>query len=391
MREACPQDVQRVLAKRDIRLIGIDEQQIVNDSVAKCRDYISALQGCGFRSIRSVDIELMLLQLSVMLTSGLALQPALSELSEHCPNGRMRHLCRKLNEAIEQGISFATALSDSKAFPPMVVQLAEIGESSGELALTLRRASEAMERRRQSKGALLSALAYPCLVAVSATCVAIYLIGWAIPKLAKFLDAMGRKLPAMTQSLLDVSTWINHYSTTLAVLVVAVFAAIGLCYRWPPGRYRIDQFLLQIPLLGSLLRMAETQQLAASLALLLRSGVFLQDALITAAALQHNQYLQSGLNQTRKQIARGGGFASSLHDKGFGALLASMIAVGEKTGDLPSTLEHVGEFYEGQVETQRKRIEKLIEPAIIVVVGGLVGYVYAAFFMALMSAGGNFN
>ncbi|MEO9595609.1 type II secretion system F family protein [Rhodopirellula bahusiensis] len=386
-----PLDVQRALAERDCRLVGIELCQEITTPVSQWRDWIRAFQANGFRSIRSVDIELMLLQLSVMLNSGLALQPSLRELSVHCPKRKMQKLCGQWADAIEEGDSFATALAASAAVPPMVIQLAEIGESSGELSLTLRRASDAMEKRRLTKGTLLATLAYPVLVAVAALSVAVYLIGWAIPKLATFLDAMGRKLPAMTQSLLDLSTWINAYGTTIAVFVVAVMAAVALCYRWQPGRYRIDHFFLHVPLFGNLLKMAETQQLAASLSLLIRSGVFLQDALLTAAALQQNQYLKTGLERTRHHISMGHGLAPSLHDKGFCALLSSMVAVGEKTGDLPTTLEHVGEFYEGQVETQRKRIEKLIEPMIIVVVGGIVGYVYVAFFMALMSAGGNFK
>lgn len=388
IRGISPSQVQRALAERECRLVGIEE---VRDDASPASHWISSIGSTGIRSIRSVDIELMLQQLSVMLSSGLALAPSLRELSTHCPKRKMQRLCVELAESIEHGISFADAIDETHQFPAVVAQLVRVGEQAGELTPTLRRAAEFVEKRRRAKGNLLSALAYPVLVAVAAGSVAVYLVGWAIPKLATFLDAMGRQLPAMTQSLLDLSTTVRTHGPTSTAIFVVAMIALALAYRWPPGRYRIDQCLLRIPLVGHLLTMAATEQLSSSLSLLLQNGVLLQDALDTAATLQRNRYLAGETTRARDQISVGRDLASTLRGRGFGPLLSSMIAVGEKTGDLQPTLDHVSNFYAGRVETQLKRIEKLIEPAIIVVVGGIVGYVYIAFFMALMSAGGNFQ
>lgn len=344
-----------------------------------------------FRPRWSSHLELMLRQLAVMLESGLELSPSLRELSQHCPRRRQQQICSELADAVEQGNAFATAVADTRSFPLVVAQLARIGEESGELPIMLQRAADFMENRREALSNLLSALAYPLLVAIAACAVAVYLVGWAIPKLAVFLHAMGRKLPAMTQSLIDVSHLVQTYGVQVFVLLLAASMASLLIYVWQPGRYRIDENLLRIPLIGSLIGMAETQQLASSLALMLRSGVFLPEALETASKLHRNQFLARKVAGSRDRLANGGDLANSLGGHGFGPLLPSMVAVGERSGELAKALDHVAKFYAALVESRLKRLSRTVEPAIIVVVGGMVGYVYVAFFMALMSAGGNFQ
>lgn len=342
------------------------------------------------RRVRSSDIELLLQQLAVMLESGLTLVDSLRELSVHSPNKRQQDLCARLATLVEQGTSFVPALEKVGCFPPIVIQLARVGEETGELAATLQRAAEFLNVRRQATSGLLSALAYPLFTAAAACSVATYLVGWVIPKLATFLHAMGRKLPAMTQSLLDISAFVKQHGTAAGIVVASLIVGIAFCYTWPPGRHWIDRFLLRIPGVGMVLRMAGTHLLATSLALMLRSGVFLTDALKIATTLHSNRYLASRVQRAQEDVARGKNLASCLEGFGYVELLPSLIAVGERTGNLPHALEHVASYCENQVAAKIKRFGRLIEPVLIVVVGGIVGYVYSAFFIALMSAGGKF-
>ena len=327
-----------------------------------------------------------------MLESGLELAPSLHEISEHAPKRSIQRLCASLAVAVEQGSPFATALASTKSFPPIVSRLAHIGEETGQLSLTLQRAATFIQKRRLARGNVISSLAYPLVVAMAACAVATYLVVWAIPKLAVFLRAMGRSLPTMTQSLLDVSDMIRSYGPQLAIVLAAAAVSAVLVYFWRPGRYRIDQGLLQLPIIGTLLKTAETQQLASSLALMLRSGVFLPDALATASMLHRNTFLADKVTELRKRITRGEDLASSLRgESAFASMLASMAAVGEQTGDLPRSMDHVADFYASQLDSSLNRMARMIEPTIIVFVGAIVGYVYIAFFMALLSAGGNFK
>ena len=380
-------DAREKLAQIGQRLVGIEEA-----GAKKKREINSArMRLPKLQLIRSSDIELMLRQLSVMLESGLELSSSLRELSRHSPKRRQRYLYDKLAVAVEQGSSFANAVTETNAFPPVVAQLIRVGEESGQLPIMLQRAAGFMENRRQAVSSLLSALAYPTFVAIAACAVAVYLVGWAIPKLAVFLHAMGRQLPAMTKSLIDLSSLVQARGIQAFVLIATTMVAVALVYAWPTGRYRIDKGLLRIPMIGSLIGMAATYQLASSLALMLRSGVFLPEALETASKLHRNRFIAAKVASSREQLANGKDLASCLRGHGFGPMLSSMIAVGERTGELDKVLEHVAKFYGNVVQTRLKRLSRLVEPAIIMVVGGMVGYVYIAFFMALMSAGGNFK
>jgi len=385
---ATPAEVQAVLRQRGQQLVGIEPLNRPTSGAWKWAVSFATPQRI---TLRSAEGELLLHQLAAMLASGLELTPSLKELAEYAPKPRIRNLCNRLSHAVEEGSTFSAALLQFSSFPPVVAKLAHVGEETGELPVTLKRAADFLEKRRQTIGSLFSALAYPVVVAIAACSVAAYLVGWAIPKLATFLHAMGRTLPSMTQSLIDLSRLVQTYGPLFTVLMISSLTALALLYLSKPGRYGIDRILLRLPLVGRLLQMAETQQLASSLALMLRSGVLLQDALDTAASLHRNHFLADRVRQQRMRIARGQGLTQSFGDAGFAPMLRSMVGVGEKTGDLPNALEHVANFYATQVDTSIKRMARLIEPAIILFVGGMVGYVYVAFFMALLSTGGNFK
>lgn len=385
---ASPEAVRRELGRRGWRLVDIHEAPATSIGV-----HLRGLSGLRFtRSIRSLDIELLLQQLALMLESGLELTASLRELGTHASKPRVQRLCHRLATSIEQGDSLAEAIDASRQFPLIVSRMAAVGEQTGQLGHTLQRASDFLEKRRQAIGRVRTALAYPTVVATAAIGVAGYLVVYAIPKLSVFLSAMGRKLPAMTQSLLDVSEVLRTHGPRATIIVAGCLIGLALLYLWKPARYRIDQCLLRIPLLGRLIQMSETQQLANTLALMLRCGVLLQDALETASKVHSNHYLAEQVCHSRRQIAAGKDLAGALREsQGFSNMLPSMAAVGEQTGDLAQSMERLAKFYSQQLEAALKRTAGLVEPGIIVFVGGIVGYVYIAFFLALISAGANFK
>jgi len=381
-----PDAVREKLNLKGMRLLSLDEVPARSGLRQRVESLLNSRQ---IRAVSSRELELLQQQLAVMLESGLELTPSLRELALHSTKGNVRQLCEELAASVERGTSLGDAVKQSKAFPFFVSQLVRVGEESGELAVTLRRAAEFMEKRREGLSGLVAALAYPTFVAVAAFAVAGYLVGWAIPKLSSFLFAMGRKLPPMTQSLIDIADLARDYGPTVGVSTVALLIALICLYLNPSSRFHFDRVILRIPLVGQLVRMAETQLLASSLSLMLRSGVHLQDALRTSSSLHRNRFLARRVTESTERLAQGEALAVAL--VGFEPLLTSMVAVGERTGELPRALEHVAALYATQLEARLKQCSRLLEPAIIMSAGGVVGYVYVAFFMALMSAGGNFK
>lgn len=382
-----PAVLRSLLQTRGLRLISLQEQvqsEAIGESLGR---YLNPFQ---WIPPRSLDVEIALEQLAVMLRSGLGLLSALKTVGQQARFIPMRRICEQVAEDIQEGDSLADAMSRHRAFPPIVVQLVRVGEATGNLDMVLDRAAKQLARRRQNISNLMTALAYPAFVTLAAVAVAIYLVVVVIPELQKFLGAMGRRLPRMTQSLLDVSAWIQANGVTVAVLGVAAALSLVLVYLWPPGRLTIDRWVLRVPIIGYVLRLSGTVTFASALSVMIRSGITVLDALRTVEHLHANRFLASRVAAAREAVIAGEGLAKPLATRhAHLPMLASMVAVAENTGQMDEVLESVASFHESQLESAIKRLSALIEPAVIVVVGGIVGYVYMAFFVALFSAGGN--
>jgi len=374
------------LRGRGWRIVRIEAQPEHGDWRQGAARYVNPL---SWLPTRSVDIELSLYQIAVMLRSGLTLLSALKTVAENTSKARFRHVWEQVIDSIQEGASLAEGLSAHRCFPPLVVQLVRVGEQTGTLDAVVERAAATLERRRLVFTSLLTALSYPLIVLVAAIGVAIFMIVKVIPELQKFLQAMGRKLPPITQALLDVSTWIQTYGLQVSLALVVAAIAAWLFYATPGGRLMVDRLVMRVPIIGHVLRLAATAAFANSLGILLRSGITLLDGLRTVELLHRNRFLAVCVGQAREAVLRGGDLASGLAAKhAFSPLLPRMVAVGEAAGTLDEVLSELTRFHEAQLQVAIRRLSALIEPAIILVVGGIVGFVYIAFFVALFSAGG---
>ncbi len=354
-----------------------------------CPTLLAAIRPRNWLPPRGVHIELSLRQMAIMLRSGVTLLNALNTVAEFAPRASMGRIWRDVAGRIEEGASLADAMSHHPRFSQMVVQLVRVGEQTGHLEPVLLRAADRLERARRLRAAVLTALAYPSLVFVSAIGVTAFMVFNIIPKLQKFLATIGRKLPAMTQSLLDITQFMQTYLPYAAVALAVLTVALIALYLWPPGRMTIDRLLLRIPLLGGLMRLAGTVSFATSMAALLHSGITLLEGLRTAERLQSNHYLARQVAEARDRVMHGGTLAERLaRERAFMPMLSRMIAVGESAGTLDEVLEEVAKFYESQLQAAIRTLALIIEPIIVVVVGGIVGFVYISFFMALFAAGG---
>jgi type IV pilus assembly protein PilC len=216
-----------------------------------------------------------------------------------------------------------------------------------------------------------------------------FLVIGVIPKLEKYLGGRGRTLPAITQNLLDAVAWLQHWAPQLGVLAGAAGVALLLVYRWPPGRLLLDRGLLRVPVIGRVLRLAGTATLARSLSVLVESGVTLLDSLRTVAQLLGNRALATRVESARETVLGGGTLATALSGAEFMPMLPRMVAVGESAGTLATVLQEVAAFHEAQLVAAIRRMSLLIEPIVILLVGGIVGFVYIAFFVALFSLTGS--
>jgi type IV pilus assembly protein PilC len=332
------------------------------------------------------DIESGLRQLAVMHRAGLTVTEALDALSESS-SVRVSWLWRAIGARVREGATFAQALERHRVIPALIIQLVRVGETTGELDIVLERGADALEARRRLRAAVLSALFYPAFVTLAAIGVAAALVFYLVPKLTSLLSGLGRKLPWSTQLLVDISTWLQVYGMVLAGGLALGAAAIALCYATASGRLAIDRLLLRTPIIGPTIRLGGTVLLCRSLATLVASGVAMIEALSIIERLLANRDQQMTTALARARVTAGEQIAPALREGGaFTPLVPQLVATGERTGALDRVLEHLADYHEEQLQRRIRWLGMIIEPVMIIVVGGMVGFVYLAFFQAVYGA-----
>ena len=342
------------------------------------------------RPVTGFDVEMGLRQLASMLRSGVTLLKGLATVQDQAFSPRAKRTWKLVKERVFQGGGFAEALGEQpRRFGEIVVRLSEVGEKSGELEHAVTRAADQMESRRSLRTAVVNALLYPVLAVVMATGVSVYLVVAVIPKVSEFLQSGGAELPPVTQALMDFSAWVNlNGPMVLAALGCAVAAWFAVRLH-DGGRELEDALLLKLPVAGRILRLSGTALFARSMQIMTESGVPLLDALATGSRLMTNRRFRRRAAAAHDSVMRGQTLADSLAPAvEFMPMLPRMAAVGEVSGSLPEAFGETARFHEMLLAIAIKRFGMLIEPVMIVVTGGIVGFVYIAFFMALFAIAG---
>lgn len=342
------------------------------------------------KPMTSFDVEMGLRQLASMLRSGVTLVNALATVEDQALSPRARRTWRRVRESILHGCSFAESLAhESRHFDEIVVRLGEVGERSGELEHAVTRAADQLEARRNLRSSVVNALIYPILAVVMAVGVSAYLVVAVIPKVAEFLVSGGAQLPAITQLLVDVSAWVNANGLIILSVVAGIVVAWIAVRFHEGGRELQDAFLLRIPITGRILRLAGTSLFARSMQIMTESGITLLDSLATATRLMTNRRFRRRVRSAYDGVMKGRSLADSLRPAvEFTPILRRMVAVGEVTGSLPEVFGETARFHEMLLALAVKRFGMFIEPVTICITGGIVGFVYVAFFMALFAMAG---
>ncbi len=339
-----------------------------------------------YRSVSKTQLVFFFKQLSFMLRAGLPVMQALQLSQTQVSSGRLRLVIDEMLSDLENGSQVSQAMEKhSDVFPTIAINLMAAGESTGSLDLVANRLADHLEKKAALKSQTINAMIYPSVVVIAAIGVVIFLVVKIIPTFAKFIVGKGRKLPTSTQFLIDASDFALKYGLFFVAAFILSVIVLIMAYNTPLGRLKIDSFLLKIPVLGKLLSHGAMAELNWSLSMMLRSGLTAYDSLKVCGKVIANRLISTKLYLASEQILTGRDLASSLKHPAIPDLVIQMTAVGEKTGTLDLVLQEVGAFYEMQLQVGVKRMSAMIEPAMILVIGGIVGFVYYAFFQAMFS------
>lgn len=339
--------------------------------------------------LRRADLAALFRQLALMLRAGHTLAQALDMAARLSVKRQARLMVQELAQQLRGGQSLSQAMSQRGApFDTLVVQLVASAETAGELDRVFERLADDLERKRELTRQLVNTLMYPVIVLLTAIGVFVFLAVSVVPRFASFVQARGRDVPVEARTLLQVSAWFEQWGLWLGAALFAALLGLLLLRLLPAPRRLLDRVALHTPLLGGLLRDAAMTRLTWTMALLVRSGTTVLQSLRAARRVMGNSAYVQALEEAEHRLLAGRSLARALDQRIVPLLLRHMVAVGEGTGQLEHVLDAVAEHFRKSLESRIKLVTTLVEPALLLLVGGVVGSVYYTFFKTLMSAGG---
>ncbi len=339
-----------------------------------------------FRRPSTSEVAVMTRQLATLVRAGVPLVESIAALTEQVENEQLVRVMTSVRENLNEGTSFARSLEQHpKVFPPLYVNMIAAGEASGTLEAVLERLADFMEGQARLKGKVTAALAYPVLMAVVGSLLVGVLMVGVVPKVTSVFDNLGQTLPWYTRLLIFVSEMVGSYWW---LMLGSVALSAYLFQRWkrtPSGHMRWDIIRLNMPIFGRLTLLVAVARFARTLSTLLASGVQLLQAMEIGRHVLENARLQAVITEAIGSIRGGESIAEPLkRSAAFPPMVTHMIAIGEKSGQLENMLENVSRAYEADVETRVQALTSLLEPMMIVLLGGVVGFIALAILMPLI-------
>ena len=345
----------------------------------------------GFGGVTTKDILIFTRQFSVMIDAGLPLVQGLEIIATQADNAEFRRVLTDVKVRVESGSTFADALANHpKAFDELFVQLVRAGEIGGILDTILQRLGAYIEKNEKLKRRVKGAMVYPSIVLAVAVGVTVVLLMFVTPTFEKMFKDFGGAMPAPTQFLIDLSHAMTNYWFLILGIPVLLFAAWRAWVGTQGGRSRWDAFVLKVPLAGSLIRKIAVARFSRTLGTMLSSGVPILDALEIVAKSAGNRVIERAILTVRTRIAEGKNIAGPLADtKVFPPMVVQMIGVGEATGAMDQMLSKIADFYDYEVDVAVTALTSMIEPFMMVFLGGVVGGFLIAMYLPIFSIAGN--
>ncbi len=343
-----------------------------------------------FGGVSDRDMSLMCRQLGALVKAGVGIVEAIEIVAEQMPNPVLSNALESVAKMVSEGSSITNAMSKHrKVFPDFVINLVAVGEETGNLDTSLMRAAEYYEKMAMIKSKIKSASFYPVFVVVIATVIVSAILYFLVPIFAEIYASFGATLPLPTQMLINASNFLKANVLQIlggtALFIVAFRYMMRKSYSF---RKSVHRFILRIPKFGDLALKSAMAKFGRTMATLFVSGVSLDRALQIASEVAGNLIIKEAVDVVQKEVTEGRAMWQSMEDQGiFPRLAVAMVKVGEETGNLDEMLESLARFYEDEVDKTVEGIVSLIEPLLVVTIGGIVGVILIALYMPIFKIG----
>jgi len=339
--------------------------------------------------VKPRDVIIFTRQFATMIDAGLPIVQCLQILAAQTDSKPFRKVISTIKDDVESGTTLADAIrKHPKVFSDLYTSMVQAGEIAGILDTILVRLANYLEKTAKLKSKIKGAMIYPSCIVIAAILVTTVLLVWVIPVFADVFKSFGAELPLPTQIVIRISEFtINHVWMILGTPVL-LFAGLRQAYRTEGGQHWIDSTSLRLPVFGPLIRKAAVARFTRTLGTLVSSGVPILDALAITARTAGNKVLERAIVQARSSIASGHTIADPLiESKVFPPMVCQMINVGETTGALDSMLQKIADFYEDEVDNVVANLMSLLEPAVILFLGVVIGGLVIAMYLPIFRLG----
>jgi type IV pilus assembly protein PilC len=339
----------------------------------------------GATGVTTRDVVIFSRQFSTMIDAGLPLVMCIDILGSQAENPMFGRVLKRIKARVEEGASLSEAMAEHPAiFDKLYSSLVLAGETGGVLDVVMQRLAEYMEKADSLKSKIKSAMMYPAITVVVAVGAVVLMMTMVLPAFKSMFSDFGGTLPLLTRKVMALSDWMVANLLTLFLGGVAIWIVWALIRRSKKGHYITDKIFLYLPVFGSLIRKTAVAGFTRTLGTMLQSGVSIIDALDICSESASNDVVAEAIEATRTQISEGRAMVEPLLDSGvFPPMVCSMIAVGEQSGALDVMLTKIADFYDDEVDSAVDGLTSMIEPFLMVFLGGTIGTLVIAMYLPI--------
>ena len=386
----------QALAINDIKSLGLFPTNIREATRADERKAARKKRGLDelyFGGVKTKQLVVMTRQLSTLIDAGLPLLRSLNVLITQLKPCLLRDILREISTDIQSGSTFAEALAKHpKQFDRLFVNMVRAGEVGGMLEVVLQRLAMFMERREALKRRVKGALIYPIAVIIIAASIVSFLLIKVVPVFADIFDQFGGTLPAPTKFLMASGDFMFYKWWILVCGICWTIIGLKVLFKFKTTKRVFDRIILKVPLIGDLVVKVAVARFARTLGTLITSGVPILQALKITRETIGNEVIQNAVDLVHESIKEGETIAAPLDKcKVFPTMVVNMIDVGEETGSLDAMLMKVADIFDAEVETAVEAMLSLLEPIIIIVLGGIIGFIVISLYLPIFTLGDQIN
>jgi type IV pilus assembly protein PilC len=375
-------------ARASLREKGLFVQELKQDDGLSLNFSLASIQD-SITPVTIKDKAVFSRQFAALVNAGVAMVRGLGVLSEQCQNPKLKKALLNISSDVQQGVNLSDAMrKHPECFDNLYTSMIQAGEVGGVLDEVLNRLAKLLEDVARLQNQIKAALSYPVTVGILAVLIFFGMVRFLLPIFANIFKDIGVELPAFTQAMMNISYFVQDIRNVIFALLVVALAVFAFrqYYKTRVGRETVDRMMLKLPLFGDLIQKTATARFCRTFGALTRSGVPILTCLEIVRDTAGNQVIANAVDEARKEIQTGGMISIALQKEQVFPLMAiQMISIGEETGELDKMLAKVADFYEDEVEQAVKALTSILEPIMIVILGGMVGAILLAMYLPMFA------